>query len=207
MSLHDRMYELTDVAEVDEFLEQHPNGAFFKAGTCHKTMQGFGYVEQALSAYPEIHVAFVRVVPSRPVSNYIAELTKVVHQSPQLILMKNKQPVFDIDNWDITVEAVNQALVQHHGAKSGPAKAETAKADVSAYKNLLQQYLTGSLSEMEFESYWLRTFRDDATPRSTEQFNLLNSLYGDVDAAISHGVCSLKRQSLKEKAEKLHSLL
>ena len=40
MGLRDRMYELTEVSEVDEFLKQFPTGAIFKAGSCHKTMQG-----------------------------------------------------------------------------------------------------------------------------------------------------------------------
>ena len=33
---------LTTAQEVDEFLKQYPLAAIFKAGTCHKTMQGFG---------------------------------------------------------------------------------------------------------------------------------------------------------------------
>jgi len=98
MGLKDRMYELTEVSEVDEFLEKFPTGAFFKAGSCHKTMQGFGYVEQALNAYENIHLGFVKVIQSRPVSNYIAELTEIVHQSPQLMLYMTKKPVYDVDN-------------------------------------------------------------------------------------------------------------
>ena len=36
---------LTTPEEVDTFLAEYPQAAVFKAGTCHKTMQGFGVLE------------------------------------------------------------------------------------------------------------------------------------------------------------------
>ena len=118
MGLRDRLYELKTIEQADQFLAKHPSGAFFKAGACHKTMQGFGYVEQALDTYDAIHMGFVRVIESRPVSNYIVELTKVVHQSPQLILFIDRKPVYDVDNWNIGVDVVSEALLKHFGAPS-----------------------------------------------------------------------------------------
>ena len=39
--LRDRVVNLSTPEAVDAFLEQHPTSVIFKAGTCHKTMQGF----------------------------------------------------------------------------------------------------------------------------------------------------------------------
>lgn len=212
MGLRSRMYELTEVKEVDEFLLQFPTGAFFKAGTCHKTMQGFGYVEQALDPREQIHMGFVRVVEHRPVSNYIAELTKVVHQSPQLILLVNGKVVYDVDNWNITPEALDININKHLGPLPQKEKTHAAPSSqplpsVTAYVNLLDKYLKGEMLENAFVHEWLRTFQLDATPRPTQQFHLLNSLFGDVDLALSQKITASASTNLKQRASQLLELL
>ncbi len=210
MSTRDRMYELLTVEEVDEFLKRYPTSAFFKAGGCHKTMQGFGYVETALNSREDIQLACVKVIESRPVSNYIAELTGVVHQSPQFILMVDGKPVYDVDNWDITPEVLEEALTQHLGAakNSASAKAATTSQELQPYIDLIQQLLQGDIEEEDFSQRWLSTFQMDATLRSQEEFAILNSLYGDVDKAIELGVPkSIKDQTLVERAEQILTLI
>lgn len=209
MGLRERMFELTQVEELDEFLVQYPTGAIFKAGTCHKTTQTFGYVEEALNPYEEIHMAFVRVVESRPVSNLIAEKTGIVHQSPQFILFVNGKPVYHVDNWNITLQVVEQALQQHLGpAKKGSACAGHSgpSSDVSVYVNLLKDLIQERLAPAEFERRWLTTFQLDATPRSTHEFEMLNSLFGDVDAALSGGENQEQLLLKKRAADLLHLL-
>ena len=48
MALKDRIEFLTTPEEVDRFLARHPAAAIFKAGTCHKTNEGFSHVEARL---------------------------------------------------------------------------------------------------------------------------------------------------------------
>lgn len=196
MNFRDRLYELLSVEEVDQFLERYPTAAFFKAGSCHKTMQGFGYVEKALNQRPELHTGFVRVIESRPVSNYIAEITGVVHQSPQFILIKEGEVVYDVDNWNIVPEALEAALTLHLGNPvDAQAAAGKAVSDLAVYKRLLQDFIQGALPQQDFTNQWLKTFQMDAAMRSTEEFALLNSLFGDVDAAL------MERQSLPQALE------
>lgn len=209
MSLKDRMYELTAVEEVDEFMEKFPTGAFFKAGGCHKTMQGFGYVEQALNPRENIHVGFVRVIECRPVSNYIAEITQVIHQSPQLILYIDRKPVYDVDNWNITLPALETAFTQFFG----PAVSKEVVVDATTfpsaanYIELLKKFIYDKISLPEFRKQWLLTFQMDATPRPTEQFELLNTLFGNVDEALlqpdSFGQTSHENAPIKERAKNL----
>src|SRR5690606_1159981 len=77
MSFRDRLYELTTPEEVDSFLSVNPNCALFKAGGCHKTMQGFGVVEKMMGSRGELPVGLVKVIDHRPASNHIAELTGI----------------------------------------------------------------------------------------------------------------------------------
>lgn len=200
MSLRDRMYELTNPEEVTEFIAKYPKCAFFKAGSCHKTMQGFGHVEEALHSRDDIHLAFVRVIESRPVSNLITELTDVVHQSPQFILMIDGKPVYDVDNWDITPEALETALDQHLGPVEKKEKTTTHRGDVTPYIELLRAFLADEIDEQTFSSEWITTFKFDPTPRSKEECTLLQSLYGDPDA----GLIRLNGpQAIKDKCSKI----
>jgi bacillithiol system protein YtxJ len=113
MGLKERIHFLTTAADVDLFLAAHPTSAIFKAGTCHKTQETFGHVEALLGPREDLELGVIRVVESRPASNRVAELTGVVHESPQLFLFKDGTSVFDRDNWDITAEALEHALDSH----------------------------------------------------------------------------------------------
>src|SRR5262245_10038457 len=110
MTLEKRMLFLTTPAEVDAFLQRNPPAAIFKAGSCHKTAEVFRHVEQHLAAREELPLGVIRVLEARPASNHVAERTRITHESPQLILFRDGQPVFDRDNWDITDEAVAEGL-------------------------------------------------------------------------------------------------
>ena len=219
MSIRDRMYELTTPEEVDAFLSRFPTNAIFKAGGCHKTMQGFGNVEKALDGYKDLHLGFIRVIESRPASNHVAELTQIIHQSPQLILSIDGKPVYDVDNWDITPEALESAMLAHLGTPASIEQASetNSSGDVSAYVEILEAYVSGRLDADSFAGLWLSYFQSDASPRSKEEFSLLDGLFGDVDAAIEQGLgVSMDNSKLalatgptvtKERAQELLTLL
>ncbi len=193
--MRERIFELTTADEVNEFLEKFPTGAIFKAGGCHKTMEGFGHVEEACGTRKELHVGFIRVIENRAASNHVAELTGVVHQSPQFILFVDGKPVYDVDNWDIKSDVVAGALQNHLGGCEEEC-AGSVLSDVSEYVKLLETYLKGKMPEDEFEAAWRGTFRHDASLRGKEQFEILNSLYGKRD-----------RRLLKERADELLVML
>lgn len=203
MPLRERLVELTSVADADKFLNQNATCALFKAGGCHKTMQGFGYVEEALENR-EIPVAFVRVIEQRPVSNHIAEITGIIHQSPQFILIVDKSPVYDVDNWDIVPSVLEEALNRHLGvvAEENRKSPRAGHANTEQYKQLLRRYLSGELKEESFRTNWLLLFQRDSALRSTKEFALLNSLFGDVDRALQQVPVS-SSSSLRIGAEKI----
>jgi bacillithiol system protein YtxJ len=116
LSLKERIEFLTSPEIVDGFLSRHPNSAIFKAGTCHKTQETFSHVQAHLEAREDLPLGIIRVVENRAASNRVAELTGVTHESPQIFLFKDGKAVFDRDNWDITAEDVEAALLEHFPA-------------------------------------------------------------------------------------------
>jgi len=179
--MRERMFAITTPEEVDAFIDSQPITAIFKAGTCHKTMQGWGYVEKVLRERPGIPVGIIRVVEHRPASNRVAERSGITHHSPQIILFRNGEPLFELNNWEITLENLERLFSQHLPEVRVEPPQEGAKSNLEPYKRLLDAYLSGALSEQQFTWTYLNMFREDASLRSREEFELLNSLFGNPD--------------------------
>jgi bacillithiol system protein YtxJ len=113
LSLKERIRFLTTAEQVDEFLAANKSAAIFKAGTCHKTQETFTHVQARLEPREDLPLGIIRVVEARPASNRVAEVTGIVHESPQILLFKDGKAVFDRDNWDITNESIAEALDSH----------------------------------------------------------------------------------------------
>lgn len=200
MSLRERMYEITEPHEIDEFLARFPTSVIFKAGSCHKTMQAFGHVEEALNHRDDMHLAFIRVIESRPASNHVTALTGIIHHSPQFILFLNGKPVYDVDNWNVTLEAVEGALDHHLGSVEKKKTFKGFRGNVGPYVDLLKLFINDEMSEQEFSSEWIMTFKYDPTPRSKEEFALLQGLYGNPDCSSTQ---TIGADGFKEKCRKI----
>ncbi len=179
--MRERMFNLTTPEEVNLFISENPACAIFKAGTCHKTMQGWGNIESYLSQRPDVPVGIIRVVEARPASNHVADLTGIVHQSPQIILFRDQEAKFDLDNWNITKENLEPNLEKFLPALEGEVVAEGKRTSLDPYKNLMDKYLSGAVSESQFQWTYLEMFRNDANLRSQDEFTLLDSLFGNPD--------------------------
>ena len=179
--LNDRVVLLTSPEAVEAFLGRFPSSVIFKAGTCHKTMQGFGFLEDRLAGREDLMCGVIRVVEARPASNLVAEKTGLRHESPQVILFKDGAPVFEANNWDITPEALAEGF--DRVPEGAPVTAEPGSAGTSLkpYLDVLEQYLTGVIDERQFEAMYTTMFRDDDALRSRAEVEALNSIFGDVD--------------------------
>lgn len=178
--LSERIVPLTTPDEVQAFLSRHPTSVIFKAGTCHKTMQGFGFLQEQLQSREDLMCGVIRVVEARAASNLVSELTGVIHHSPQVILFKDGQAVFDVDNWNITPTALEEGF-RHLPASAPAARTPPPKSDLTPYRHLLEQYLSGVIDDRQFEVAYTTLFRDDAELRSREEIEVLSSIFGDVD--------------------------
>jgi bacillithiol system protein YtxJ len=177
------LYALHTPEDVDAFLLENPLCAVFKAGTCHKTTQGFSVLERLLRDR-DLTMGLIRVVEHRPASNHVVALTGIAHHSPQFVLFKEGQAVFDVDNWNITPEVV-APIFEQYVPLSHPSDQEkplTSSHNLEPYTHLLERYLAGQMSDAEFQNHYVNMFRDDASLRSSEEFELLSKLFGDPDA-------------------------
>jgi len=179
--LRDRIVNLTTPADVEAFLADHPTSVIFKAGTCHKTMQGFGLLQEQLEAREDLMVGLIRVVEARAASNLVAAHTGIVHHSPQVILFRDGDAVFDADNWAITPDALGAGFQQLPGGEAVVAATAGAGSNLQPYLDVLDQFLAGVTSERQFEYVYTTMFRDDASLRSREEVEVLGSIFGDVD--------------------------
>jgi bacillithiol system protein YtxJ len=176
-----RLYQLDTPEAVDAFLAQFPTAGIFKAGTCHKTMQGFGVLESFLQRY-DLPVGVIRVVEWRPASNHAAQRSGVVHQSPQFLLFEGGECRFDADNWDITEEALAPAFARYAQESGQQGAAGQLPANLEPYLRLMRSYLEGELDDQGFQDRYVTMFRNDPSLRSREEFELLSRLFGDPDA-------------------------
>jgi bacillithiol system protein YtxJ len=200
------MYALTTPEEVDAFIAENPVAAVFKAGTCHKTMQGWGNVEFFLKDRPDVPVGVIRVVEARPASNRVAEVTGITHQSPQIVLFKDGQAQFDLDNWSITKENLEPRL----GAVLPPLQADVnaggKRTSLEPYAQLMDRYLGGQISEQQFQWTYLEMFKNDSNLRSEDEFALLDSLYGNPDDHHIHAGAILSLETQMQQSGQLEAL-
>ena len=208
----DRVVNLASPEEVNQFLDKYPTSLIFKAGTCHKTMQGFGFLQEKLEPREDLMVGIIRVVEARPASNLVAEMTGIRHESPQVILFKNGEAVYDLDNWDITPQTLETGFAkvpQTEGATSQ--RVQTDRSDLKPYLDVLEQYLAGVISDEQFEYLYPTMFRDDASLRSREEVEVLNSIFGDVDRHMNMHVMMAGRSKdysvVRQRAEAAYAKL
>jgi len=179
--LNDRVVLLSSPEAVEAFIGRFPSSVIFKAGTCHKTMQGFGFLEDRLAGREDLMCGVIRVVEARPASDLVAQRTGLRHESPQVILFKDGTPVFEANNWGITPDALSEGF--ERVPEGAPVTAESGSSGTSLkpYLDMLEQYLTGVIDERQFEAMYTQTFRDDDALRSRAEVEALNSIFGDVD--------------------------
>jgi bacillithiol system protein YtxJ len=209
--LRDRIVNLTDPVDVEAFLRDHPTSVVFKAGTCHKTMQGFGFLQEQLESREDLMVGLIRVVEARAASNLVAERTGIVHHSPQVIVFRDGEAVFDVDNWAITPDALVAGFTRvPAGAFSAPAAPAADRSDLKPYLDVLEQYLAGVIDERQFEYVYTTMFRDDASLRSRQEVEVLGSIFGDVDRHTTMHLMMAGRtadEALRGRADAAHRQL
>jgi bacillithiol system protein YtxJ len=202
--LRDRIVNLASPEDVQAFLSDHPTSVIFKAGTCHKTMQGFGFVQEKVEPREDLMVGVIRVVEARAASNLVAERTGIRHESPQVILFREGEAVFDVDNWSITPDVLSEGFA--HLPEGGPAVSATSgdRSDLQPYLQVLEQYLSGAIDDRQFEFSYTTMFRDDASLRSNREVEILNSIFGDVDQHMNMHLMMAGRRNderLRERAD------
>lgn len=108
---------LNHLIEIDDFLkawEMSVNQPIFilkHSTTCPISANAFKVCNSKLGEFDAIGSSYlVKVIEDRVVSNEIAKITEVAHQSPQLLLISNKEVIWKSSHWSITEESISQAI-------------------------------------------------------------------------------------------------
>jgi bacillithiol system protein YtxJ len=81
--------------------------------TCSISLAAFDEVAGWLAAHPTMDLGLIAVQTHRPLSNLAAEHLKVVHQSPQIILLRDGSVQWQASHWSITAATLEAAAKAH----------------------------------------------------------------------------------------------
>ena len=97
----------SDLEAVLEASKDQPQLIFKHSTSCFISAGAKRELEQAtddISTHADIN--YVGVIQQRPVSNAIASRLDITHESPQLILVENGEPIWDLSHGAITGQRV-----------------------------------------------------------------------------------------------------
>ncbi|WP_419881966.1 bacillithiol system redox-active protein YtxJ [Peribacillus sp. B-H-3] len=78
--------------------------------TCPISGAAFSEYERFVKENEAINTAYLAVQEARPLSAYIADKFNIRHESPQAILFKNGEPVWNASHSRITNESLTKAV-------------------------------------------------------------------------------------------------
>lgn len=106
------MKELTNMQELDQFLQENPEAILFKhSTTCPISTQAYDEFMKYADSSTAKPWAIVIVQTARPVSNEIAERFGVKHESPQVLYVKNGTVAWHASHWNITQDSLSKNAV------------------------------------------------------------------------------------------------
>jgi bacillithiol system protein YtxJ len=107
--------EITTEAQWNEALEasgDKPVLVLKHSTTCPVSAAALEEYEEYLKEQPaeDVDYVLVKVIESRPVSNQIAADLNVKHESPQIILVKDKAKYWATSHWSVTKKHIRAVL-------------------------------------------------------------------------------------------------
>jgi monothiol bacilliredoxin len=105
------MRELTSLADLREALGgSAPLFILQHSPHCHYCLIAHQLMDDVAAAHPEVSVVWVNVLDHRDLSDTIAELTLIKHESPQLFLFRHGEMVWHANYPDIARDAIEEQV-------------------------------------------------------------------------------------------------
>ena len=107
------MTRLENVARLEEFLRENPDAIILKhSSAC--PISAAAYREfGALEREGGVALGIVFVLDNRSLSEYLAELSGIEHQSPQALFFRRGKCVDSLSHYAITVERMRKVAAAH----------------------------------------------------------------------------------------------
>lgn len=102
--------EITTLPEWENVLQkskEKPVLLFKHSTTCPVSAAAY---REFTSFESDMDAYLVKVIESRPVSNEIESNLGVQHQSPQIFIVSNEEPIWHASHWNITENKIGQAM-------------------------------------------------------------------------------------------------
>ena len=105
--------KLDQISQLNDIKADEGFSVIFKHSTrCSISMMAKKRVDMDLSDLPStVKPYFLDLIAHREISNQIAELFQVHHESPQLLLIKNGECILDQSHSDISIEEFLELIV------------------------------------------------------------------------------------------------
>ena len=105
-----RLQSVEDWSGMLESSETEPILIFKHSTTCGISSHVLAAVNEFLSKNREVPFGIVHVVEDRRLSDAIADHTGIRHESPQMIAIRNKRPIWHTSHWSIDFAEVERLL-------------------------------------------------------------------------------------------------
>ena len=99
-----------DLEQLLEISKSNPVLIFKHSTQCTISSQAYDEFREFAESAGELTWGLVHVIEHRAISDAIAERLNVLHESPQVIVIKNGRATWYASHWSITIESVNEAL-------------------------------------------------------------------------------------------------
>ena len=104
---------LTDIGQLDEIVDlsnEKPVAIFKHSTRCSISRMALKQFENEFNLQDKIDIYFLDLLNYREISNEIANRFNVMHQSPQILLIKNGKAIFAASHSDIDATILKQYL-------------------------------------------------------------------------------------------------
>ncbi len=103
--------EISNVSQLDELYESSNKILVFKHSTrCNISSMAKNRFERDFDLNKNVTCFLIDLLSHSDVSNKISELTKVIHQSPQVFLIENKKVLYTETHGNIDTLEINKLL-------------------------------------------------------------------------------------------------
>ena len=106
--------ELTSSEQLKEAIQssdEHPVILFKHSTRCSiSSMAKSRFESNWNTELTNVSIYYLDLIANRHISNEIAELTGIEHQSPQAIVLKNKEVIYDASHSEISAKAIENLL-------------------------------------------------------------------------------------------------
>jgi bacillithiol system protein YtxJ len=104
------LIDLGQLNEIVDFSNEKPVAIFKHSTRCSISRMALKQFENEFNLQNKIDIYFLDLLNYREISNEIANRFNVIHQSPQILLIKNGKAIYHDSHSDIEAAILNQYL-------------------------------------------------------------------------------------------------